>query len=431
MGTHSPFSAKKTVFLHTLLGAGSSWLVDAFQRSGVDYAEIETITPHESWGSRIHTEPKAFHVYLWRNPRDQWLACQATPSFAQDRLLSLNARSSHPLIEQLHQHLGVAFSEHDSLSPQTDDLSQRPRSPADGYRVFYTLWLLGLSGAVDHADLLINSDALAVNDEERHRCISAFESIGVTGLQRDDCPVSAPLCIAHERQDLAALEQDLTALEQDIHTLWSAAGMSAERLEQLQQLRRQYEPRQQAAREPLGEHEQILRREIARVRQAAWAKEIELQAAHTREIHAAEARIEALEKALLAIHTSTSWRATAFLRHGASHLYLFRQRLPAMAARMKQRSFHLLSRSARELQSFLRRHPRLAAPVLALLNRFPALQRSALRLLQPAPLSFEDTPVTLNARSAELYRQLIAAVETHNNADAEGRPADSKHVETR
>lgn len=425
----------------------------AFWRGLVEHSPARPVIQECRSAGRIgliRRELGGFHAYLWRNPHDQWWSYKVAPYFDTTTQLILNALPCPPLITALRKQIGFERFAHDSLPMQFGYFADRPLSPDNAYRAFYTLWLLGLNEAVEHAHLLMNSDALAASEEERSRCVAAFENIGIVGLELGDCRTPASRWSKEEHQKL-------TALEAEIHQLWAEVGLPAERLEHLQELRRQHDPdryrsvsadpslvrdlgryrdllwrqeqrvadlcrshrsEQEVTRTQAHEHlheqlrdqQRAYQAEIAHIQQDALASEQALRDEHAQHIRGGEARQAALEEALRAIENSTSWRITAPLRHGVSLLHQGRQRIaPKLSA--------LLRRSAHWGYGQVRHHPKLLATSLAVFKRFPALRHVIFSLLQPeVPSAADESSVILNARSRDIYRQLVAAVEVRSGS---------------
>jgi len=223
------------------------------------------------------------HVYLWRNPWDQWWSYQVSPYFDLTTQLIFNASSRPPLVQLVSEHIGFQPLPLGPLEVAYDHFSRRLLSPDHAYQAFYTLWLLGLHQGCKHADQLVNIDQLSANATARRHAVAALERVGVSGLSLDDC--HSPVSSFTDKEQARFNE-----LEQEIHQLWIEAGLPESDLQRLLTLRQQAAPECHALAgqevplaNELSRYRDLLRRRHEEILSLHQQSDAKLQTAHRRE----------------------------------------------------------------------------------------------------------------------------------------------------
>jgi len=396
------------------------------------------------------------HVYLWRNPWDQWWSYQVSPYFDLTTQLIFNASSRPPLVQLVSEHIGFQPLPVGPLDVAYDHFSRRLLSPDHAYQAFYTLWLLGLHQGCKHADQLVNIDQLSANATARRHAVAALERVGVSGLSLDDC--HSPVSSFTEKEQARFNE-----LEQDIHQLWITAGLPESDLQRLLTFRQQAAPERHALAgqevtlaNELSRYRDLLRRRHEEILSLHQQSDAKLQTAHRREDvfreqfdvfkeqleetaqksdwlerqaqrHKSTAedldrQLNSSQQLLGDIFKSSSWRLTAPLRKSA----LVIRRVPGvtgLAGVISSGSLRgTLQKNVSDIAAATdrrtRRHPRLRQALLALVLRMPWLV-VRLRRMRRNPQSVAlNNPVNLTPRSRDIYRQLVAAIGTINTQNS-------------
>jgi len=398
--------------------------------------------------SAIRHQLGGHHVYLWRNPWDQWWSYQVSPYFDLTTQLIFNASNRPRLVQLVSDHIGFQPLPSQPLEVAYDQFSRQPMSPDSAYQAFYTLWLLGLNEGRKHAQQLINIDQLSASTEARRDAQASLQEIGVSGISFEDChsPISA---FTEEEQ------RHFRTLEDDIHQLWIKAGLPEDELRQLLSLRQEAAPeRHDLSSQPLlvkelSRYRDLLRRRREELASLHQQSDTSLQASHRREdalreqenllkeqLEAAEHKLDWLdhqtrqhknaaaeleqrlsssEHLLGEVLQSRSWRVTAPLRQsvilfrrlsgagGGSGIVILRGGRGALRKSV--------SGLAAATERRTRRYPRLRRVLLSVVLRMPWLMVRLRRLRQPPQSFVADSPVTLTPRSRDLYRQLVAAID--------------------
>jgi hypothetical protein len=407
----------------------------AFWRGLIDASGGRVVIQECRSAGRIGLARRAlggFHAYLWRNPRDQWWSYQVAPYFDCTSRLILNAPTHPPLIALLRERLLFQPYSHADFREELAYFEQHPLPADDAYRAFYALWLMALQEGLDHSHLLLNLDGLSASAELRRQAEQAFAAAGVAGLSLEDCRAPA----AHFS---AAEEVHFTQLEEEVHQLWVQAGLSADCLRKLLDLRRAHAPtlRPAAVDDLLLEELQrsrdlVLRRtEDLRVRAMDHERRLAARdhalanqqrqhlaelAARDNALHAVTVERQRLSDELELLRASLSWRITGPLRNGLDRCLQLKAWL---RAGLKPLPGTLPRRALAWLYGILRRYPRLLALALSVARHLPIdLSTRMTSSSSPVP----PAGVLLNPRSRMIYAGLTAAVaERRQEATTEGK----------
>lgn len=176
------------------------------------------------------------HIYLWRNPWDQWWSYKVADYFDATSQLFLNAPHHPEVIARLRQEIGFCSFESEDLPAQMDRFLKTPLPPEHSYLVFYVLWLLALKEGVAHADLLLNIDRLSDDMEYREVTIGKMAAHGICGVDFSDCVSPQTVYGADDRDYFERIEDKA-------HGLLLLSGMTQRELNDLLCLRRENEPR--------------------------------------------------------------------------------------------------------------------------------------------------------------------------------------------
>lgn len=216
------------------------------------------------------------HIYLWRNPWDQWWSLKATDYFDTAHQVILNAPVVPPAITALQNFIGFERCPDSEIAKQFHYYSRR-RPPSDvSYLTFFSLWSLALLEARRTADFDINIDLLSVSEEYRELKLEQLRKAGVDSIDFSDCHVpQAP----YGKND----EMFFRPLEKRVSELLSSGGVSHEELSSLDQFSQQTLPsrisnkgRGLRAEEELYRLREVLRRLESResAQSVQWKQEV-------------------------------------------------------------------------------------------------------------------------------------------------------------
>jgi hypothetical protein len=407
--------------------------------------------------ARCHKECGGKHIFLWRNPWDQWWSYKVDYYFDRSNLMIANAQSPPLFIRQLRNDLGITtFHSHDIwLEFKHFDLHRL--DAAGSYTLFYALWCHAMLEARPYCDISINIDQLSLSELYRNEILSALDDMGIKGLDLSDAAIPIG---AYGKQDV----DFFSGLEDRVHGLLLQNGYNQAQVDEMLALRREHT----IPSNEIGPLDQVLARDLLRGRELSrryeteihyWQNELNLADQRARQAEAnareaqaraeqaeqrasealqreahqlsdrvlqAEARAHEAELRLAAIYNSKSWRITAPLRTPPVR-FVYRQIIrikeQGFIGRVKFVSNNLLKIGGAKAVHFIEDHPGLYNTALKWLHRLglyeqaQAFYRRVTRHNQDAlsacPASYVmDTGLEdLSPRAHEIYLQLKETIE--------------------
>lgn len=176
-----------------------------------------------------------FHIYLWRNPWDQWWSYKVSEYFKAANLLIINApylpKAVRTLVEELH----IENWSHEGVAEGVANYWNKTLTSEQSYLIFYLLWCLGLREGMAHADLMLNIDRLSDSAVCQAENSALLKAAGIAGIDFSDC--SVPQGRYSEKE-----QAFFHALEERVHRWLMDDGWSPPEIERMQALRRQCQP---------------------------------------------------------------------------------------------------------------------------------------------------------------------------------------------
>ncbi|MBV8801945.1 MAG: hypothetical protein JO131_03075, partial [Gammaproteobacteria bacterium] len=129
------------------------------------------------------------HLYLWRNPWDQWWSYQINDYFNAINMLIINAKQHPKEIAIFRDKIQFTYFESADIYEQVVHFKSIPVNSGISYQAFYLLWCLGLREALKHADLMVNIDKLSYDMEYRFSILKKFYSLGLHKCDFADCVI--------------------------------------------------------------------------------------------------------------------------------------------------------------------------------------------------------------------------------------------------
>lgn len=311
----------------------------------------------------------AVHIYLWRNPWDQWWSYKIDPYFDMTSLAVYGAKGLPDFLVRVRDQLGFALPEFQDHLPDWGTLQHKIALHADhtnSYFLFYALWVYGLLESQSAADLSMNIDRLSESPRYRSEVLARLSDLGVNGLDFSDSDVPQSVFGKNERSFFDEIEKK-------VHELLLKAGYEKADLDWVLAERENYLPfrQKQQYETTLPADAKVLAQDVFRLRKMiqryaaefqnkknfALVLEAETQSgknrsetaegklaqsiervealegelANTRKVRVElEQRLSAREQELVGLYRTLSWRMTRPLREAnlvVKHLVRIIQRM--------------------------------------------------------------------------------------------------------
>lgn len=175
------------------------------------------------------------HLYLWRNPWDQWWSYKVSPYFGAVSQLIMCAGGAPPEVDALRRALGIVPCPYPDIGCAITHFLRRPLGSGANYQLFYLLWIHALREGTAHADLLLNIDRLGDCPAYRQGIIASLADAGVRDIDLVDCRVPQG---RYSREDHAFFARQEAA----VHAVLLQHGWQAREIDALQTLRVRFRP---------------------------------------------------------------------------------------------------------------------------------------------------------------------------------------------
>jgi hypothetical protein len=213
----------------------------AYWQSLIDAAPSQPVFQECRTSGRISAMKKfvgGVHLYLWRNPWDQWWSYKIDPYYfdATSRMFIHSHNAPKPA-KLLVASLGLtSFSGLPENIPEAFNYyRERPLSSAQSYQIFYMLWCLALREGLKNADQLLNIDQLSDSSVYRTQAIVDLQQQGIIGIDFSDCVIPQGIYSETERSWF-------TAQEAKVNACLLEGGWRLGDFEQVASVRNQHQP---------------------------------------------------------------------------------------------------------------------------------------------------------------------------------------------
>jgi hypothetical protein len=172
------------------------------------------------------------HLYLWRNPWDQWWSIKVHSYFDSVLCIILGVEIAPEAIVNLRKLVRHQEFHSDDINEEISYFAHHRLSARESYLVFYTIWCLAYIEGADNADVVIDIDQLSASPEYRENIYIQLEACGVSGIDFSDCDVPR---LYFDRSD----EDFFIPLETKIHALLCESGCSEKLVDEIRLLRQE------------------------------------------------------------------------------------------------------------------------------------------------------------------------------------------------
>jgi hypothetical protein len=175
------------------------------------------------------------HIFLWRNPWDQWWSYKVNGYFDTINQLIIHASDPPAPVRGMLAGLGLPRYKNCDLSGALAFYGERPLTSEQSYLIFYMLWCLALKEGIECADLLFNIDRLSESTIYQNEVQVELSRMGINCLSF--CDASIP-------QGIYGFEERLffDAAEARVHLWLLEGGWRESDITTVKSLRDQYAP---------------------------------------------------------------------------------------------------------------------------------------------------------------------------------------------
>jgi hypothetical protein len=183
----------------------------------------------------INSQIGGSHIYLWRNPWDQWWSYKVAPYFDVANQLIIHARHAPQPVQNMLTTLDLSVYKNEDLAGAFAFYGERPLTSEQSYLVFYLLWCLALREGMAHADLMLNIDHLSDSAAYQSEIQVRLRGIGISGIDISDCRVPQGRYLENDQAFFSALEGR-------VHQWLKEGGWTQKDIKKIQTLRQQFQP---------------------------------------------------------------------------------------------------------------------------------------------------------------------------------------------
>lgn len=246
------------------------------------------------------------HLFVWRNPWDQWWSYQVDSYFNTVNSLILNAPTAPPVIQSIRALVCLEDFHSQNIAEEFVFFSMRQPAPTASYQAFYAIWLHAMLEGLPEADIVINMEQLS-NDRIYQKTIeSELHKLGVNGIHFADCNIYQSAFLGNDKMFFVEAEKN-------VHQIFLDNGYLQVDLDHVSQLRDKLNMQQQnmatTIPQDLDRARGLLRREMA---DAAALRRRVIE--RNMNIERLFLDVERLRAELSCVHRSLSWRSTAGFR---------------------------------------------------------------------------------------------------------------------
>jgi hypothetical protein len=176
------------------------------------------------------------HIYLWRNPWDQWWSYKVTSYFDTANQLIIHAPNSPQSIKLMIASLGLEVFPGKEIAGAFNFYGDHPLDSNSRYIVFYMLWCLGIREGLEHCHTIINIDRLSDSEDYRQAILLDLSSVEIHDIDFSDCNIAQGYYNESEQSYFHKLESR-------VHEWLIEGGWSREEIEEIKTLRKKFEPK--------------------------------------------------------------------------------------------------------------------------------------------------------------------------------------------
>jgi hypothetical protein len=177
------------------------------------------------------------HLYLWRNPWDQWWSYKINNYFEAANQLIIHADNPPAPLRLMLAAMDLPRFDGKGVVAAIQHYQSTPKTTEESYLVFYMLWCLALREGTTYADLIFSIDRLSDSKDYQHEILIKLQKLGIDGVDFSDC--SVPQGVYSEKD-----KAFFGALEAKVHLWLLEGGWKQAEIDAILNLRKDFAPKQ-------------------------------------------------------------------------------------------------------------------------------------------------------------------------------------------
>lgn len=169
------------------------------------------------------------HIFLWRNPWDQWWSYKRDHYFDMCNLLILNAKELPEFLLELKKEIKFLEFHDKNTFVEYDYFRDHRLDSKESYKLFYALWCHAMIEAKPNCEISIDIDKLSTSKSYKNTILSALQTVNINGIDFSDC--SIPIA-KYGKSD----GDFFITIENQVHELLNSHGYSNLQLDELKHL---------------------------------------------------------------------------------------------------------------------------------------------------------------------------------------------------
>jgi hypothetical protein len=146
-----------------------------------------------------------YHIYLLRNPHDQWWSILKDKYFSNALLMILNSEMSPKELNKISKEISFIKFRSDSIFDEFDFFDKLQYRLDIQYKIYFAVWILAYKEAWENADYILDMQALSSHKTyQSHSIVSWQSNAAISGIDLSDCAIpmrrfdQAELAFFHE-----------------------------------------------------------------------------------------------------------------------------------------------------------------------------------------------------------------------------------------
>lgn len=128
-----------------------------------------------------------FHIYLWRNPWDQWQSFKVDSYFENMLKIIACCTNAPPFLKYIAESAGIKYVRANDFYEELKLVHRLQLTPTQSYLMFYSIWWLALKEALSSADYIVNIDRLSSSKKYRKEFSNKLKECCDVDIDFSDC----------------------------------------------------------------------------------------------------------------------------------------------------------------------------------------------------------------------------------------------------